>query len=145
MRKLKALNRHVIFKTITFLLIFLWVYAAVSKVSEFRHFKMQMRKQVFSVEVADMLVYLLPATEILVAGLLCLALTRIYGLVISAILLLSFSIYIALILGNVFGKIPCSCGGVLSQLGWGEHLLFNLVFLALTLNGLIILLRKEAV
>lgn len=117
-------------------LIILWSYTAISKVSDFPHFRTQMMKQVFSEGIAEALAFTLPLTELIVAGLLCFALTRIYGFVFSALLLLSFSIYIALILAGVFGKTPCSCGGVLAQLGWGEHLLFNLVFLALALIGL---------
>ncbi|MEJ7693213.1 MauE/DoxX family redox-associated membrane protein [Daejeonella sp.] len=123
-------------------LVILWTYAATSKLADFRNFKTQMRKQVFSDEIADILVYLVPITEIVVALLLCLSLTRFYGFVFSAILLLSFSIYIALILAGLSGKVPCSCGGVLSQLGWGEHLAFNLCFLALALSGIFLSQKK---
>nr|WP_139377370.1 MauE/DoxX family redox-associated membrane protein [Daejeonella lutea] len=103
-----------------------------------------MSKQVFTAEVADILVYLVPFTELVLAGLLCFTLTRIYGFVLSAVLLAWFSIYIVLILAGVFGKIPCSCGGVLSQLGWSEHLAFNLVFLALALIGFVSLKKEVA-
>ncbi len=123
-------------------LIILWSYTAISKVSDFPHFRTQMMKQVFSEGFAEALAYTLPLTELIVAGLLCFALTRIYGFISSAFLLLSFSIYIALILAGVFGKTPCSCGGVLSQLGWGEHLIFNLVFLALALLGVFLSFKK---
>jgi hypothetical protein len=29
----------------------------------------------------------------------------------------------------VFGRIPCSCGGLISSLSWTQHLFFNLFFL----------------
>ncbi len=36
----------------------------------------------------------------------------------------------------VFVKhLPCSCGGVLQGLSWGQHLLFNLLFLLLAVMG----------
>lgn len=128
--------------TCTSLLILLWAYAAVSKLSDFTQFRNQMLQQVFSSGTAEVLVYILPAIELLVAALLCFSQTRLFGLAASAMLLLTFSIYIALILSNVFGKIPCSCGGILSQLGWGQHLIFNLFFLALALIGWFLTFRK---
>ena len=120
----------------SFILITLWTYTISSKLFEFRYFKIQMRKQVFPEDVAEALIYILPMTEFLVVGLLCFALTRLCGFLFSIFLLLAFSIYIALILTDIFGKVPCSCGGILEQLGWGEHLIFNLVFIAVALTGL---------
>lgn len=130
------MKRSLVISTTSVLLIILWAYTVSSKLSEFRHFKIQMRRQVFPEGMSEALVYILPITEIIAAALLCFAVTRIYGFVFSSLLLLAFSIYIALILTNVFGKVPCSCGGVLEQLGWGEHLIFNLAFLSLSIAGL---------
>src|SRR5690606_24066672 len=50
------------------------------------------------------------------------------------IILLQFSTYI-----------PCSCGGILEQLGWHEHLIFNFIFLGMALLGVFLQasLRKE--
>ncbi|HZH70563.1 MAG TPA: MauE/DoxX family redox-associated membrane protein [Flavobacteriaceae bacterium] len=33
---------------------------------------------------------------------------------------------------------PCSCGGVLEQLGWTEHLAFNIGFMGLGVVGILI-------
>src|SRR5690606_28267369 len=46
-------------------------------------------------------------------------------------------VYIAAIL-NLGVFIPCSCGGVLEKLGWTEHLVFNCVFVALALVGIVL-------
>ncbi|MDX1365731.1 MAG: hypothetical protein R3243_16110, partial [Arenibacter latericius] len=33
--------------------------------------------------------------------------------------------------------LPCSCGGIISLLSWEQHLVFNLVFLLLSIVGII--------
>jgi hypothetical protein len=47
-----------------------------------------------------------------------------------------FSGYIVLVLTGVFGRVPCSCGGVIGSLGWWEHLVFNVVFLGIGIWGM---------
>ncbi|WP_407637169.1 MauE/DoxX family redox-associated membrane protein [Daejeonella oryzae] len=59
------------------------------------------------------------------------------GLNFSLFLLIQFTIYIILIMLNVFGRIPCSCGGILEEMSWGQHLVFNLFFLLLTIIAII--------
>ncbi|MEJ7778751.1 MAG: MauE/DoxX family redox-associated membrane protein [Daejeonella sp.] len=60
----------------------------------------------------------------------------------SCILLFLFSMYIILVINHAFERIPCSCGGIISKLTWGQHLVFNLFFLALALAGFIISTKK---
>lgn len=123
-------------------LTFLWVYAAMSKVLNYEQSRMQMMNQVFPVTVNAVLLWLIPITELFIAGLLLFSKSRIVGLILSAILLFLFSGYVLLVMLNVFGRIPCSCGGIISKLSWGQHLVFNLVFLALAILGLRIELKK---
>jgi len=122
----------------TSVLVFLWVYAAVSKLNSFQLFKIQMFRQAIPHSVAIFIIWTLPAAELLVAGLLLFDKTRDAGFKISAGLLGIFTIYIILILLNVFGRIPCSCGGVIQALGWKLHLVFNLFFLLLSCFGIYI-------
>jgi phage shock protein PspC (stress-responsive transcriptional regulator) len=35
-------------------------------------------------------------------------------------------------------RLPCSCGGVLQQLSWKQHLIFNLFFLLLAVVGIVL-------
>src|SRR5690625_4316147 len=53
--------------------------------------------------------------------------TRVWGLFGSAILMLSFTIYVYLI-WTYSPSLPCSCGGVLEAMDWEAHLYFNLGF-----------------
>jgi putative oxidoreductase len=123
------------------LLILLYVYAAISKLVTFDDFRGQLYNQSFPREVAVLLLYLLPAAELLTAGLLFFPRTERTGLTLSLVLLTLFTGYISLVLLHFWSRVPCSCGGVLSHLSWGGHLLFNLFFIAL---NLIALYRRDA-
>ncbi len=67
--------------------------------------------------------------------------TRKYGLWASFILLMIFTFYISgmLLSGE---HLPCSCGGIIRELSWRQHLIFNLFFITLSLTG-IVLERKQ--
>jgi putative oxidoreductase len=118
------------------LLIFLWVYAALSKLINFEQSRNQMLQQVFPAGLSELLAWAVPVVELSTAGLLIFKKTQRAGLYISLFLLLHFTIYICVVMLNVFGRIPCSCGGILEKMSWGQHLVFNLFFLFLTLIAL---------
>jgi len=126
------------------LLIILWGTTAASKLGNLEEFKNELAKQVFSENLAAFLLIAVPLSEIISATLLAFNKTRLYGLIASLLLITAFTVYIALILAGYFSKVPCSCGGVLKMLGWKLHLIFNLVFTALTITTLIIHLKREA-
>jgi putative oxidoreductase len=56
-----------------------------------------------------------------------------------------FTGYVILVLINFFGRVPCSCGGVIQVLGWKTHMVFNLFFLLLTGLGILIITKKRRV
>lgn len=133
-----------IFKsTVPPLLVLLFAYAAFSKLFTFSDFDQQLHNQSFPSWLADFLLYFLIPAEIITALLLCFKKTIIVGLLFSSVLLLAFTAYIAMVLADYFSKAPCSCGGVLKWLGWKSHLIFNLVFTALTITSLTIHLKQE--
>jgi putative oxidoreductase len=115
------------------LLILLFVYAAISKLADLPGFRSQLHNQTFPREAADILLYLLPAAELLAVLLMFLPRTAHKGLLLSLLLLSLFTGYISLVLLHFWDRVPCSCGGILNQMGWGTHLLFNLFFLLLNL------------
>jgi putative oxidoreductase len=131
----KAMGRTVkYFRQLTvFLLVLLWVYAAASKLIDFPHFKHEMHNQVFSPFIQDLLIYLLPPAELVIAVMLSYSKTEKFGLYVSALMLTLFTGYIALAKLHFFRRIPCSCGGILEHMGWTAHLIFNSFFLALTI------------
>jgi putative oxidoreductase len=115
------------------LLILLFIYAAMSKLLTFTDFKYQLYNQNFPHRLADSLRYILPAAELLAALLLCFARSRLAGLYLAFSLLAAFTLYIAMVLLHYWNRVPCSCGGILSHLSWGAHLIFNCAFLLLNL------------
>jgi hypothetical protein len=136
------IDRHLAIKTITSLLIILWVYTAGSKLMDFPDFKNQLHLQHFSEITSKILIIALPATELITAVLLATKFQKL-GLKISLILLAIFTAYIILILSGYYIKTPCSCGGVLKFLGWRLHLLFNLFFLSINILALYLFTKKE--
>lgn len=135
------MKQKVAIEIISSLLILLFVYAASSKLIEYSIFKTQLMNQLFFKTFAGLIAWLVLSIELLTALLLTVKVTRIIGLYASLIMLLIFILYIAGML--LSGKqLPCSCGGIIQQLSWKQHLIFNLFFLLLSFAG-IVLGRKQ--
>ena len=114
----------------------LFLYAAYSKLSDYEQSKAAMIKQVFPRSISLILTWALPATELTLTGLLCIRQTRLKGLYFSLFLLTIFTIYIAITMNGAFGKIPCSCGGILQKMNYKTHILFNISFMILAFWGI---------
>jgi len=125
------------------LLIILWSYAVFAKLADFPLYQKQMRQQVFSPAVSAYLVYLILFLESLAMLSLMFMATRRTGLILSLLLLIGFTIYIILIMGGYFPKVPCSCGGLISKMSWKNHLYFNLIFMVMNLVCLYYSPQKE--
>lgn len=121
---------------IVFLLILLWVYTATSKLVDLTEFKRQLANQTFGKSVAAILLWFVPISELFAALLLLFSKTRFAGFILSSFLMLLFTGYIALVLSGFYDRVPCSCGGVLKQLGWQAHFWFNLFFLSISALGI---------
>jgi hypothetical protein len=117
-------------------LIFLWVYAASSKLFIYEGFRFQLLGHKLLANHAWTIAWLIPTVEILIALLLVIPKTRIGGLYASLSLLLLFTMYI-IYMFMFYPYKPCSCGGVISKLTWKQHILFNLFFLLLAVAGII--------
>jgi hypothetical protein len=129
---MKALIRT----TVPLLFILLFSYAAASKLLDAGRFRSQLYLQPFPHSFANLLVYLLPAGEIILALLLCFSRTRFAGLLLSTILMGLFTGYISYLLLYYHGQLPCSCGGILEHLSWTAHLAFNWAFVLAGVTGI---------
>lgn len=110
-------------------LIFLFVYAAVSKLTDYELFVTQIGQSPILTSFAGLLAWSIPLVELIISGLLVFESTRLLGLYAAFSILTAFTVYI--FLASRFSEVvPCSCGGVLSQLNWNEHLMFNITFLS---------------
>lgn len=135
------MKRKIVLEILSSLLILLFVYTSVSKWLTFKTFIAQMNNQPFPNWMTPALVWTLPAVEVIISGLLMFERTQLIGFRAALVLMLLFTIYTFLVLIKVFGRVPCSCGGVIEHLSWGQHLVFNLFFVGVALTG--ILLKKK--
>lgn len=133
--------QNILLELICQLYILLFIYAALSKLLDFNHFHIQLGKSPVLGSFADLIVLLVPAIEIILALLLFFQKTRYYSLLGASNLMVMFSAYIVIIL-NWSSFIPCSCGGILSEMGWTEHLVFNIFFVLLGFTGAVLQMRK---
>jgi hypothetical protein len=118
------------------LLILLFAYAAANKLMIYNKFAVQIAQSPILAGVSPYLAWLIPAVELIVCILLIWPTWRLFGFYAATILMAVFTLYIAAIL-TLSPHVPCSCGGILSQMGWKSHLVFNIVFTGIALAGLL--------
>lgn len=124
------------------LLIILFTYTAVAKLSDLASFEGQMLNQPLPSWINRALIGGVPALEIAIVLLLIFKRTQRYGLMASAILMSAFTIYVGAVVFHFFGRVPCSCGGVLKSMSWEVHLIFNLAFTVMAVIGAWIAARQ---
>ena len=131
------MKKNTIVEIIAALLVFLFIYASLTKLLDFGKFKYQLGQSPFIGNIGWIIAWFIPAGELLISILLIGKRTRIAGLYLSFFLMLLFTGYIFIML-KFSSYLPCSCGGVLSGMSWKQHFVFNLVFTGLSLSGIII-------
>ncbi|MBW8241913.1 MAG: MauE/DoxX family redox-associated membrane protein [Allomuricauda sp.] len=118
------------------LLTLLFVYTAVSKLIELDTFQWRMERMPYIAPYASLISWAVPFLELIIAGLLWLPRYQIMALYASFVLLGCFTLYIVLVL-KFSDTVPCSCGGVISALGWRDHVLLNVSFMVFALLGIL--------
>jgi len=124
--------------------VLLFTYAAGSKLADTAAFRRELYRQPFPPGAADLLFYLLPAAELIVAAMLLSRRAFLAGLKVSLVMLALFTGYILLAVLGFWEHVPCSCGGIISHLTWGQHLVFNCCCLTLNLIALYLHHKGEA-
>ncbi len=120
-----------------YLLIFLFTYSGISKLIDHDNFLTSLLLSPVIRNQALLLVWLVPVIELLIVALLLSDKYRKTGLACSLILMIVFTVYVAYMI--LFIKhLPCSCGGVIKELSWSNHILFNSFFIALITISLFI-------
>jgi len=131
--KMKTKNKKIpntITDFISATFIFLFIYAAASKLKDFEKFRVQLSKSPIVNPFVDLIATVIPALEIVIALLLIVKATRYFAIHAAFTLMVIFTAYIIAIL-KFSSYIPCSCGGILQNMSWTQHLYFNLAFIAL--------------
>ncbi|WP_157243568.1 MauE/DoxX family redox-associated membrane protein [Algoriphagus resistens] len=125
-----------LYKIPSALLILLWIYTGLDKLFRWGASRKAFHNQIFPAELAEVLAFAVPITELLIAGLLLFSVSRWWGYLSSILLLTVFTTYVGLIWVGAFPRVPCNCAGILNSLGWEEHFIMNLLFIALGIYGL---------
>jgi hypothetical protein len=130
--KTSLINKNSVADVVASLLIFLFVFTAISKLLNIENFKVIISRSPLLHEVAGFVSFAVPITELVISLLLFLPHYRKGALLLSSILMAAFTLYIGYML-SFTPDLPCSCGGVIQQMTWPQHLIFNIVFFLLSL------------
>lgn len=126
---LQKLRKNIPYIT-SMLFVVLFVYAASSKLFDHQQFQIQLGQSTILTAYADTVAWIVPALELVLSFFLLFERYRLFALYACLGLMSMFTVYIILIL-NFSDFIPCSCGGVLENLDWSEHVVFNIFFMVL--------------
>jgi putative oxidoreductase len=137
------LKRQVVLECIAALLILLFLYASVSKFLDFKRFIDEINNQPLPNSWTPFLVWGIPFLEIAISAAVAFEYTRLLGFYAALVMMILFTIYSILILTHFFPYIPCSCGGVIRKLTWPQHLILNLLYVALSILGIILQRSKH--
>lgn len=135
--------RNPVISTCKNLLVILFLYTAISKLLNYSETALQMEKSPFITQYSSLLSWGMPMAEVLIAVLLIIEKTRLYGFYASLFLMVLFTGYVFAMM-NYSYYLPCSCGGILSLLTWTQHLWVNITFTIIALTGTILEKTKHA-
>jgi len=127
----------IIVELISAFFIFLFAYTAISKVLEIRLFKITLSKSPLIGNLAGISAWTIILLELSAVLFLLFPPLRIKGLLLSVLLMATFTVYIAIML-LISSDLPCSCGGVFTSLSWRDHLYLNIILTALAATGLLV-------
>lgn len=117
--------------------IILFIYTAINKLSAISQFQNVLSKSSLIGNMAYPVSWIIPISELAIVVLLFFPATRSAGIYSSLFLVTAFTIYLVYMLAFA-SWLPCSCGGVLSQMSWKQHILFNISFILLALVAILI-------
>lgn len=124
-------------------IVFLFMYTALSKLLDLNLFIGQINNQPFPNWMTPYIATLVLLVEVSIVVFLIWQKMKKTGFILSIITMSIFSIYTILVLLKVFDRVPCSCGGVIKQLSWPQHMFFNLAYLLISIVGLVLYNKQK--
>ncbi|THU32926.1 hypothetical protein FAM09_26105 [Niastella caeni] len=135
------IKRTTIIEIITVLNIILFLYTGIAKIMDYSVFKEQLADSPILSWAAKPVAIMLPIVEFAIVLMLVIPRWRLKGLYASFGIMTLFTVYI-IAMFIIAPEMPCSCGGIMEQLSWEQHIIFNSA--SILLNGwAIYLLKKE--
>lgn len=121
-------------EVISVIFIFVFTYTALNKFLSFSQFKSILQNLPLIGRLAPVTSVIIPSVEALISIFLIVPNTRKLALQVSAWLMILFTLYIAYMLASG-SQLPCSCGGILKELSWKQHLALNIFLACLAFAG----------
>jgi len=138
------MKRVLILDIISSLFIILFLYTGVWKLLDQDTFRAALSKLPVIMSYEGLIAIFIPMLEVLIAVSLLGGMLkdnkifRKWGLAGSLVLMTIFTLYVGYMLTKYTHRLPCSCGGIMRQLNWHQHLYFNTAFTLLALVGLML-------
>jgi len=127
---------------VVFAFITLFTYTAVNKLWDIDFVEKSLRSFPLIGSMAPLLSWAIPLAELVVVAVLFIPRTRNIGLLLSTLLMISFTFYI-IYLKAVSSILPCTCGGMISHLSWDQHLIVNIIFIVLGIASIYLTRRSQ--
>lgn len=145
MKFLKRNSDTVIF-VIAVLILAMFLYTGFDKIRHMAAFKAELYASPLDLiaQNSKLIAYVIPWMEIVACLLLLFPKTQYLGFMVSLMLFLSFTIYIAALF-NIDKKMPCSCGGIISYLSWKQHLVVNIIYVFVTAVATVMTYRSRKI
>ena len=128
-------KKELLIEIAAFLITVLFLYAAFSKLTVYETFKDQLAQSpMLPQKFIPFIALLVPLSEIVIAWMLVFEKTKAIGFQLSYFVMLTFTIYL-IVLVTFAANVPCACGGILGQMGYTVHIIFNILFTGIALFG----------
>jgi len=123
--------------------LFLFLYTGYSKLADHANFQSVLSvSPLLNSTLATFLSWVLPFSEIIIGLLLLIPTFTRLSLYISSGMMLIFTVYLIYMV-STGDRLPCHCGGVLSQMSWKQHIIFNLFFCVIAGSAIVALNRNK--
>jgi uncharacterized membrane protein YphA (DoxX/SURF4 family) len=117
-------KKSLLVEIISLFFVILFLYTGIAKLMEFDVFYEELADSPVLEPVAGLVAWGLPITEFILCILLFFSRYRLIGLYATFILMIAFTAYVIALL-TTSTELPCSCGGIIEELSWQGHLIFN--------------------
>lgn len=122
--------------------ILLWTYTGISKLISIDNFVNVLKSSPMLQWAANVLAWAIPISELCIALLLFIEHKRLLAFSLSFSFMFVFTGYVAYML--LFeAELPCSCGGVIQNFTWQQHLVFNSCLLLLAAVAMSLQIRSN--
>ena len=134
------MKKNTVIEIITILFMALFFYTAINKLMVIPTLTSVLSQYPILGAYPKMAAWTIPIFEITIVGLLYFK--RNVGLWVSMITMACFSVYVSYML-LFHPKLPCTCGGLIQQLNWPQHLLLNIILFLLALISIVLTKQQQ--